>query len=435
MHQHGQHLVQLARIDQGRHPWLGAGGAHGVVLDRVAAEVFVDELAGEADQLDPFGFGRFAARHAQHAFDDAVHARALLAHDLQQAAVSRADVFGFLQQLHGVADRGERVADLVGEAGGEPAQRGQGDRLGALRHQRGVVEKDQRLVAAGQQPGEAGHDLGLVGRHLQRGFIAVAVAAPLRQAPCQFRHRHGQVAVAVFGAVADLAQQRGGGLVGQPQPAVAVHQQHAGAQAADDQLVDLGQVRGLGAAAFGQFVAGAHLPAQQAHHGGKGEVADREHHRLGQRAAAAAVDRLTPQVFPDQQPHRHDRRADAQPGRQQQRCRGEVEHQHQGDAGAGGGQRVHGQDAEEQIGGDACEGEAAQIAVAPEHEQQHRDEQIRDCDRTADQRVARGFQQAGNGPEQHQHQQRGLENAVQVPQPQFATQGAVGVDDVHGGDL
>ena len=67
--------------------------------------------------------------------------------------------FGLFQQLRRVADRRQRIADLVGEAGREAAERRQGQRLGVAREQRGVVEEDQRLVAVGEQAREARHAL------------------------------------------------------------------------------------------------------------------------------------------------------------------------------------------------------------------------------------------------------------------------------------
>ena len=53
----------------------------------------------KADQFDALGLRAFAPGQAEDVLHDAVHARALLVDDLQQAAVGVGQVVGFLQQL------------------------------------------------------------------------------------------------------------------------------------------------------------------------------------------------------------------------------------------------------------------------------------------------------------------------------------------------
>ena len=186
---------------------------------------------------------------------------------------------------------------------------------------------------------------------------------------------------------------------------MAVDQQYACTQAPDDQFIDLGQLGGFDAALFGEVVAAAHLPAQDAGQRGDGEVTDREHHRLDQQPIAF-VEQRAPEVF-DQDSHRRDHRRGKPIARgQQQRGGAHVEHQHQGDAGAGGGDRVDRQQSEEQVGGDAGQRIGAQVATAAEQEQQRTKEQVGQCDRPCQQLVPRRADDFGNRPEQHQHQQR-----------------------------
>src|SRR3546814_13918397 len=59
-----------------------------VQVGRDGFEVFVEEATDEGDQVDVLGLRALAAGQAEHAFDDAVGAHALLVDDLQQAVVA-----------------------------------------------------------------------------------------------------------------------------------------------------------------------------------------------------------------------------------------------------------------------------------------------------------------------------------------------------------
>ena len=113
-----------------------------------------------------------------------------------------------------------------------------------------------------------------------------------------------------------------------------------------------------------------------------------------------------------------------------QRGRADVEQQHQRDAGAGGGHRMHRQQTEEKVGGDARQRLRAQLATSAEHEQQRGDEEVGQGDRARAQRVAQRFDQPGGRSKQEEHQQRRLEQAVEREEVQLAAKRAVGV----GGD-
>ena len=168
MHQYGQHLVEVLGVDLGQHRGVVDDRLDAVGLQRLALLVLQHEAAHEGRQVDVLRRGALAPGQAQHAFDDAVGALALLADDLQQAAVAFVEAGAFFQQLHRVVDRGQWVADLVGEAGREAAHRRQGERFGAARDHAGVVQEHQGQVAAGQQAGKARLHFGLVGVELQR---------------------------------------------------------------------------------------------------------------------------------------------------------------------------------------------------------------------------------------------------------------------------
>jgi len=58
----------------------------------------------------------------QHVFDNGVNALGVLADDFAEAFISPLELFGFAQQLCGVTDRAQRVADFVGDTGGETAK-------------------------------------------------------------------------------------------------------------------------------------------------------------------------------------------------------------------------------------------------------------------------------------------------------------------------
>ena len=338
--QGGEDLLQVPRVDHGRDRLPRHRRFQAVGLDRQGLPVVVDKAPHEAGQVDVFRVGPLAPRQPEHALDDTVGAQALLVDDLQQAAVGLVDVARLLQQLHRVVDRGQRVADFVGQAGREAAQRRQGQRLGAARNHGGVVQENHGQLAVGQQPGEAGLHLGLVGEQLQWGVVDLPAVAPALQAAAKFGHRpvqlHRQGLVAV-------AQQQGGGFIGQGDLVVGVHHQHAGAHAADDEFVDLHQVGDLGPALFRQPLAGAGAMADLVGQPAQRQVAGDEHAQLGQRARLVAVGQHAPYVLPDQGQAGQDGHHHPVAQWQQHGRGGDVEQQHHRDAGGHRGQGVGGQ--------------------------------------------------------------------------------------------
>src|SRR3569623_781573 len=88
----------------------------------------------------------------------------MVADDFGESYVGGGDLRGLRQQLPGMTDGAERVADLMGDAGGEPTQRRELHLLRLLRQRGGILQKDQRTGAraltqlreARQQFGSAG---------------------------------------------------------------------------------------------------------------------------------------------------------------------------------------------------------------------------------------------------------------------------------------
>ena len=114
LHQGRDDLMQMLRIDQRRHVRKRCAQGDVVGFVRNCLFEFVDERAQQRNQFDVLGSGAFAPREAEHAFDDAVGAHALLMDDLHHPPIAFDDVVRFFEQLRGIADRGQRVADLVG---------------------------------------------------------------------------------------------------------------------------------------------------------------------------------------------------------------------------------------------------------------------------------------------------------------------------------
>ena len=419
VHQHGRDLLQLPAIDQAMQGRGGGAGFQQVVLQGVAGAVVGDELPREFAEVHVLRLRALALGQAEHVLDDPVHALGLLQDDLQQAAIGSGDVRRLLHQLGGVADRGQGVADFVGQAGREPAQGGEGQRLRALGGDAGVVQEHQRLVVAGAQPGEARQHFGQAGRQLQGLRVQLAVVHPFAQAPVEGGGRLRQWPLVQRVA----AQQQGGGLVGQGHPAHGVHQQDPGAHPPDDQFVHLGEIRDLGAAALGQCFGRLCLAPEQVGERGDRQVADREHRQLGQRVGGGDAVDQRPAVLDRERDRRQRGHPEPQAQGQQHGGGTDVEQQHHRDAGARLRQRMH-----RQRGGDDVDQHAGQrlpldMTGASGQEQGHRQHQVAGGDGGGQRRMARRGQQRGHRPEHHQAKQCRLEDAVQGEEIEFAPDG------------
>ena len=155
-----QHLLQMVRVE-----------AHAQVvrhrrdLDfanrvRTAFAVDGDRVLEEFAERQALRGGGLAPREAQHVGDDLVDAHAMTLDHVEQTLVGRADPRRFGQQLSGVPDRRQRIADFVRDTGGQPAQRGQLELLRLFPHACGIVEQHQhRRPGAVAKPREARQQL------------------------------------------------------------------------------------------------------------------------------------------------------------------------------------------------------------------------------------------------------------------------------------
>ena len=422
LHQHGQHLLQVALVHQRRHR-LGADDRFQAVgLDGHGLLVVLHEAAHVGVEVHVFRAGALAAGQAQHAFHDAVGALALLVDDLQQAAVAVDDAPGFFQQLDRVIDGGQRVADFMGQAGGEATQRGEGQRFGAARDHAGVVQEHQRQVAADQQAGETRLDLGLVGRQLQRGFVVGPAVAPLLQAAGQFRCDLWQVdAPAVVFAFTAVADQQRGGFVGQLDAVFGIHHQYPGAHAADDEFIDFEQVGHFHAALLGQRMAGARALADLAGQVAHGQVGGGVHDHFGHRTVAGGLAQHVDEKLDQHRRRRKRRDTDTQAHRQQQRRSRHVEQQHHGDAGGGFGQGVGDQyrDQDVHAGADNHQRHQPRLAAA-EQQEDHGEGQVDPGDHGGQLRRTRCAEQARQRTEQQAGQDAGFQHPVQAEEIQLA---------------
>src|SRR5690606_2873091 len=127
-------------------------------------------------------------------------------------------------------------------------------------------------------------------------FIVPAIA-PALQAAAQVGRGAAQFQPAAAAVAVGIADQGRGGLVGQGDPVGPVHHQHAGAHAADDQLVDFEQVGDLVAALVGQLLVAACAVADLVTDVGQGQVTGDEHGQLGQGPGGVTAFEQLPQVL------------------------------------------------------------------------------------------------------------------------------------------
>ena len=174
--------------------------------------------------------------------------------------------------------------------------------------------------------------------HAHRRFVIDAGAQPfgktqreLRRRLRQFERTHRAV-----------AEQQHRGLVRQFHLAVAIHQQHTGTHAPDNQLVDLGQSRGFLAATVGEGLGHADALAELVAQRGDRKETHGKHHDFGERPRRRARCDKTPEVDARKRQRGRAGRAHAQAQRQQQCGRADIEQQHQCDARSDRGQHRRG---------------------------------------------------------------------------------------------
>ena len=155
------------------------------------------ELAREAMQpvleVQQLWLGLSAPRELQDVLDDQIHAPRVVLNDLRQATVRAVQLLGLLKQLCGMADGAQRVAYLVGNAGGESSERCELELLRFLRNLRDVLEKDQGVeLVAMLQGGEARLERRATRRCLEILRAQGGIAAPLLQGFEQLRAARGK---------------------------------------------------------------------------------------------------------------------------------------------------------------------------------------------------------------------------------------------------
>ncbi len=164
------------------------------------------------------------------------------------------------------------------------------------------------------------------------------------QAARQFRRHATQVAL----VGRRVAQQHPGRFVHLVDAVGVIHQQYAGFHAADDQLVDLGQVGQVHAALLGQRLGGANLPAQHVAEHGDGEVGQAKQARFQQLAVHAHVAVLDLEHRVPQHAQGGQGGEETGQSQRQDQCAGrQVDRQHHGDADTRivhGGNGQHGGD-------------------------------------------------------------------------------------------
>ncbi|MNC12523.1 hypothetical protein D3C75_602470 [compost metagenome] len=265
-------------------------------VDRRIAALGFAQFAGEAvqpvAQVEQLRFGLAPTRQLQDVFHHQVHASRVVEDDLGQAAVGCAEVLGFLQQLGGVTDGTERVADFVGDAGGQATEGGQLELLRLLGDLRDVLEEHQdvALALAAQR-----HEAGLQHRAFGEGLQALRAQGRIFLPLLQALEQRGTVRVEALGDQLALAEQGLAAGVGQQYPQLRVEDQDAGAHALQDQGVERLQVGDVGGVAAGQGFALLQAPAESLddQRGGKAQGAEGAGlHVLGggRRAAEAEIE-------------------------------------------------------------------------------------------------------------------------------------------------
>ena len=155
------------------------------------------------------------------------------ADDAEEAPFVLADGGRLLEQLAGVAHGADRIADLVGDAGGQPAECGELRLLHLLRQHPGILEEDQhRAVLAALQRRDVGVDLHAAVRRNEGGQLAARVVAA---APGFEQARQLRATPACSGWPGCLhfaAEVLGGRLVDQPDVVGRIHHDDALAQVA-----------------------------------------------------------------------------------------------------------------------------------------------------------------------------------------------------------
>ncbi|MCY1530415.1 hypothetical protein D9M68_656000 [compost metagenome] len=270
-----------------------------------------------------------------------------------------------------MADGAERVADLVGDAGGQAPEGDQFELLGLLGDLRDVLEEHQDvLLAAMLQVDEAG----LQRRAVDEGLDALrpqgGVGQPVLEALQQLR----TVRVEQLPGEFVLAQQVLGAVIGEQYAVLRVQYQDAGAHALENLRVQRFQVGDVLGALFGQGLAELQATAQTLDQQGRGEAEGAETAGLDELAGSLRVAEAEVEGQVDQPYGRHRCHQQADAPAQQDIGDGHRDHHQVGDAAGGAARR------EEQAGQQqhVHQGQAEYLHHAPRTRHQRGDQGIED---------------------------------------------------------
>ena len=212
----------------------------------------------------------------------------MVGNDFGEAFVALAEFRGFGQQLGGMTDGAQGIADFMGDTGGQPPQRCQFNLLGLLGELCAVIDQDQSASAcvclqfAEPRNQGAASPLGLKSLRLP-----LAVVFPVIQLLRKTRRR-------LLEPPQDLLvefQQRAGGFVSQADILIRADDQHAGLQLLDDVLVELLQIGQIDTALLGQRLALSEAYCQHVGECGGGKQYQAQQARTGYVAGTGVFQR------------------------------------------------------------------------------------------------------------------------------------------------
>src|SRR5450631_1387167 len=227
----------------------------------------------EFAEHDDFGLLAVTAIELQDLADDAVDALGVGAYHRQQPLAFGGDRAVLLQQLRRLIDRGQGIANFVGDTGGEPSHRRQLDLLCLALRAAEVLEIDQRSAieprADAHQP-DAEQPLRRLDLEWRQWLGKVFL--PTAPVVVQRRAELGQAHAAAHAA--EAAEQASYLRVMAADHAVEVDDQDAVLHVLDDQAVDLLEIGDVDAALRGQVLAGLGIATERERDADGGEIAE-----------------------------------------------------------------------------------------------------------------------------------------------------------------
>src|SRR3954469_1470081 len=200
---------------------------------RLIGDEFVEKLAQPRVQADRVGGDAVAAVELQHGRNETLQAARVVVDDARQPLAVLAALF-LLQELGGMADGGERVADLVRDVGGEASERGELELLGLLARPARILDEDDGVALLGTGIEQAQADVASAHRQVGAGGLLAAARAP--GAPASGKARQQLLDARAHQALA--AQEHLSRRVVLHDEAVRISHQYAVVHVVQHQLVD-----------------------------------------------------------------------------------------------------------------------------------------------------------------------------------------------------